>query len=97
MDISENTDFTKLPEAELLLIKEKWAITLDSKIYKKTIDEICRRQQVKEEEIYKTQQQNKKTQRKIKIMTFVIMIGNFDKTIRFNHLKLLSVKKISNE
>ena len=74
MDISESTDFTKLSDAELLLIKAKWAIVLDSKIYMKTINEICRRQRVKEEEIYKTQQKNEKTQTKIKIIAFVTMI-----------------------
>lgn len=95
MNISESTDFTKLTDAELLLIKDKWAIVLDSVIYKKTINEMCRRQQVKENEIYKTHQKNEKTQRKIKIMTFVIMIftaiilvfaiAQFIKTPTINH------------
>ena len=74
MDISNNTDFTKLTDAELLRFKEKWAITLDSEIYKKIVDEICRRQSVKEKKHDETQQKNEKTQRDIVIMTGVIII-----------------------
>lgn len=70
-NINVNTDFTKLTEAELIQIREKWDPV--SQVYLLVVSELHRRQQIDKEKTEQTQQKNEKTQRDIKVMTAIIM------------------------
>lgn len=65
MSLTPDTDFTKYTDAELIQIKAKWDPV--SKIYLKVVNELCNRQEIKE-------QKNKNLQNDIKRMTFWILI-----------------------
>ena len=71
-DININTDFTKLTNAELIQIKEKWDPV--SQVYLLVVTELHQREQMEKEENKKAQQKNEKTQSDIKIMTAIIMV-----------------------
>lgn len=71
MDINPDTDFTKFTDAELIQIKTKWDPA--SRVFLKVVNELCRRQTIKEQKQAQYRQQNGKTQRHIKIMTAIIL------------------------
>ena len=52
-DVTVNTDFTKLTDAELIQIEKKWEPV--SQVYLKTVNERCRRQTIKEQKNNRSQ------------------------------------------
>ena len=65
VDFNENTDFTKLTDAELRLAEKKFLPY--TQVYLNAVEEICRRER-------KTIKKTEKTQSSIRLMTFIILI-----------------------
>lgn len=71
-DFDEKMDFSKLSNAELRLAEKQYETY--TPVYLKAVDELCNREAAINKKHDNASKKSEKTQRQIKIMTFVILI-----------------------